>query len=391
MIELPQALQIMSAHVKTLDLEEVKLNNACGRILAEDLYSDLDLPPFNKAAMDGYACKREDLNSPLTIIETIAAGLAPQKQINNGECAKIMTGAEMPKGADCVIMIEHTALDKQGRVIFNEKETLDNFCLQGEDVKTGDLVLTKGTLIKPQHITVLASIGCVTPKVFKKPRVAILVTGDELLEPSQKPQKSKIRDTNSSQLYAQTLAMGCEVSLCQIVQDELESLFKALKDAAKVSDFIMLSGGVSMGEFDLVPLALKKAGFNLLFERVAMKPGKPVKFGISEKICCLGLPGNPVSSFMQFEILAKPFLYQMMGFNFAPLAVQKTLVKTIIRDKNERLEWFPVKFYQENMILPIEHHGSAHINSIASADGLIYLDIGISELKAGAQVNVRPL
>lgn len=313
MLSFEKAFETALNSARRLDTERVEFKDALNRILAEDVVSDMDMPPFNKSAMDGFACRRADLSNELTIIETIPAGQVPQKTIEINQCSKIMTGGMVPKGADCVIMIEYVESLTENTIRFVGEKTTDNICQKAEDTRAGDIVLKKGILLKPQHIAVLASVGNANPLVAKRPKVAVIATGNELVEPTSKPDLSQIRNSNSSQLIAQIENIGLEATYYGIAADSINQTDDLFKKALAQNDVILVSGGVSVGDFDFVPEIFKRNNFDLLFENIAIKPGKPAVFGLSEKNYCLGLPGNPVSTFVLFEILAKPFLYKLMG------------------------------------------------------------------------------
>lgn len=392
MILFEKAFQIVMNTVRALGVEQVSIDKALNRILAQDVTSDMDIPPFNKSAMDGYACRREDIFNELTIVETIPAAYIPQKRIHKNECAKIMTGAIVPPGADCVIKIEDTENISVNSIRYKMKTISKiNICYKAEDIKKGDVVLCKGEIIRPQHIAVLASVGCTSPVVACLPRVGIIATGNELVEPSEKPPESKIRNSNSYQLFAQVLAMGARPCNYGIAEDTEEVLDAKIKKAIAENDVIILSGGVSMGEFDLVPGILKNNGVKLLFEEVGIKPGYPTTFGISDDVFCFGLAGNPVSTFVLFEIMVKPFLYKMMGYDYMPYKITMPLGKTIARKHTERESIIPVAITNDEKVIPIEYHGSAHINSICRADGLILIPVGVKEIKEGTIVYVRQI
>jgi molybdopterin molybdotransferase len=309
MIPFEEALRTVLDSARRLDTERVDITLSINRILAEDAKSDMDMPPFNKSAMDGYACRKADLANELEVVETIPAGYTPTKSIEANQCAKIMTGASVPQGADCVVMVEFTENPTDSSIRFVGETTDDNICLRGEDIKAGEVVLSKGTCIRPQHIAVLASVGCAQPVVSKRPRVGILATGDELVQPTSMPGPSQIRNSNSFQLTAQAESMGTVAKNYGIAKDTDKAIDKMFKEAVEENDVVLVSGGVSMGDFDLVPGIFKQNNINLLFEKVATKPGKPTVFGVAENIYCFGLPGNPVSTFVLFELLVKPFLY----------------------------------------------------------------------------------
>jgi len=390
MLLFEEALQIVMDSVRACGVEQVGIDLALNRILAQDVISDMDIPPFNKSAMDGYACRKEDILNELSIVETIPAAYVPQKSIHKNECAKIMTGAIVPPGADCVIKIEDTEKISANAIRFVGKTTAKiNICYQAEDIKTGDLVLSKGEIIRPQHIAVLATVGITNPIVACRPKVGIIATGSELIEPSEKPPVSKIRNSNSYQLFAQAAAMGALPCNYGIAIDTNEAIDDKIKKAIAENDVILISGGVSVGDLDLVPEVLKENGIKLLFEKIGVQPGQPTTFGISNDIVCFGLAGNPVSTFVLFEIMVKPFLYKMMGHNFIPDKIAVPLGKTITRTHTERKSIVPVAFTNNEKVMPIEYHGTAHINSFCRADGFISIPVGVKELKESTIVNVR--
>ncbi len=394
------AFEIVMSSARRLGTERVDIDRALNRILAEDVISDIDMPPFNKSAMDGFACRRADLANELSIIETIPAGYAPGKSIGTNQCAKIMTGAVVPEGADCVIMVEYTENVAENRIRFTSSTTENNICPRAEDTKKGDVILRAGEIIKAGHIAVLATVGCIKPLVALQPRVGIIATGDELVEPSRQPTACQIRNSNAFQLAAQVTGANAIATNYGIAADTKEAIDGMLKKGIRQNDVVILSGGVSVGDYDLVREVLKENNVRLLFERIAVKPGRPTVFGISnqksevgsrksESVFCFGLPGNPASTFIMFELLVKPFLYKMAGHDFKPVVSYRQLESTITRKKTERDSWLPVIFKENGKIASIEYHGSAHINALCEADGLICMPTGAAEIKEGTTVLVR--
>lgn len=218
-----------------------------------------------------------------------------------------------------------------------------------------------------------------------------MATGSELVEPSSPVSGAKIRNSNSYQLCAQAKAMNLTVNYYGIVEDRTEAIDAAVKRAKAENDLVLLSGGVSMGDYDLVPEILQNNGFTFIFDSVAMQPGRPTVFGSDGHVYCCGLPGNPVSTFVIFEILLKPFLYGLMGYDYAPTPIKAKLSEAIRRRKTARQSTVPVIFSEPGIVTPIDYHGSAHINAMTKAHGLLTIPIGTSELKQGEEVHVRPL
>jgi len=386
-----EAYDIVMNSARRLGSQRVELGLALNRVLAEDVASDMDMPPFNKSTMDGFACRRADLANELTVIETILAGAMPKRTVGRNQCAKIMTGAVVPQGADCVIMVEHTEAVAHNRIRFVGKDTNSNICPKGQDVKKGDVILRAGVLVKAQHIAMLASFGCIRPLVSVQPRVGIIASGDELVEPDQKPTACQIRNSNSYQLAAQVADSSAIPTNYGIAADTRECIGEVLKEAMAENDVVIISGGVSVGDSDLVRDILKGINVRLLFERVAVKPGRPTVFGVSGKAFCFGLPGNPVSSFVMFELLVKPFLYKMMGHDLKPTFSRGQLQTTVKRQMAERDSWLLVTLAENGRVAQIDYHGSAHINALCEADGLLCVPAGVAEIKEGTAVTVRQI
>lgn len=392
MISFAKAHEIMTSSVCVLGTETVPLTDAPGRVLAEDVVCDVNMPPFDKSAMDGFACRQQDLPGVLTVIEEIPAGHLPRKTIGAGECARIMTGAPVPAGANIVIMFEDTEPAGPDRIRFTGPRSSSNICPKGEDVRAGDTVLEKGSILTPARMGVLcAAIGKTGVLVYRRPRVALIATGDELVEPWQQPPAAGIRNTNSYQLSAQIHDMGATAVYHGIVADRRDDLLAAVRKGGAESDLLLLSGGVSTGAYDFVPEVLEETGYTLLFRSVAMQPGKPTLFGTGESGFCCGMPGNPVSTFVVFELLLKPFLYGLMGHAYNPRLIPAELGSDIVLKKAERQLTIPVVFAEPGTVVPLDYHGSAHIHAIARADGLLVIPAGIREWKKGTRVHVRPI
>ncbi len=391
MVSFEEALKIIDREAFVLDTEQLLLHDSCGRVLAEDVISDTDMPPFNKSAMDGFACRRSDLGSRLEIIETLRAGDIPRKRIGNKQCSRIMTGARVPEGADCVVMVEHTEPEGENHIRFTGTKTEDNIAARGEDLKKGDVALPGGTLLKPQHIAILASAGCANPLVYKKPRVAVLTTGDEIVEPHIRPEGTFIRNSNGPQLVAQINSTGASADYRGIVKDTFAVTDAAIKSVLSGSDMVIITGGVSMGDFDFVPSVLRDNGVGIFFEKVAVKPGRPTVFGRKGNVFVFGLPGNPVSSFTIFELMVKPLLLRMMGHDRPLPVVRMPMGAEYRRKKADRVAWAPVSLNGEGEVIPAEYHGSAHIHALSGAWGLMGMPAGVFAYEKGEIVDVRQI
>jgi len=385
MITLEQALEIAFENAQLLGTENVDFLHSSGCILAQDVFADADMPPFNKSAMDGYACRRADLE------EIIPAGYAPTKKLVAGQCSKIMTGAQVPEGADTVFMVEYAKETASGKVRFSGTKTNSNICLKGEDLKKGDLVISAGTMLKPQHIAILASVGCTNPTVYKKPQVGIISTGSELVNPEEKPQLSQIRNSNGPQLFAQATKYGFTVNYYGIVPDDEQLTTEIIEKSVAGNDVTILSGGVSVGDFDFVPQIIRKLGFEIHFSKINIKPGQHTTFASKENKYIIGLPGNPVSSFIQFEVFAIPFLRKLMNFEQSEIRLPLLMSHDYFRKKADREECLPVQVTNQNEVRMVEYHGSAHIHAYYQAFGYISVPAGTTELLKGELVHVRPL
>jgi len=391
MIGFEKALELVISSAKPDSTEVVNLYSALHRVLAKDIFSDTDMPPFDKSAMDGFACRLEDIKTDLEIIEEIPAGRAPKKTIGRNQCARIMTGAMVPEGADYVLMKEDAELVSLDRIHCTKESSRSNICYKGEDVKAGTLVLKKGELISPASIAILASVGCTDPLVFKIPKVAIISTGNELVEPGEKTSVSKIRNSNSYQLAAQLQQLGVTPDYLGIVGDDEESLENVLTPALEKYDVTLISGGVSVGDFDFVPKILNRINVNILIHGMDVRPGKHLLFGERENHFVFGLPGNPVSSFVQFEVLVRPFIYSLMGKNGVESFLHLPLDEDYIRKKGDQLIFVPVTLTCQGTVCPLEYHGSAHIHAYINARGIMEIPKGISIIKKGETACVRPL
>lgn len=390
MILFEQAQQIVLENAGRTGTVRVDLSEAAGRVLAEDIISDIDIPPFDKSAVDGFACRKADLKKDLRIRETIAAGAVPKHDLAPGDCSKIMTGAMVPPGADTVIMVEDTEEYIAGMIRFNGEKTLSNICLRAEDIRTGEKVLGAGTLVRPQDVAVLASVGASSPLVSERPRVSIITTGDELVPPSTVPAGSAIRNSNSYQLEAQVRRAGGVAFNLGIVADNQQSIREVLHNALESSEVVLLTGGVSMGDYDYVPDIMKSLGIRILFRTIAVQPGKPTVFGTIRNRLVFGLPGNPVSCFVLFEMLVRPLLLSSMGCSDPIPSYKLRLGADFKRRKTERKAFIPVAV-RDGEVYPTNYHGSAHIHAYSRANGIISMEIGTEELKKGDYTDVRPV
>lgn len=371
--------------------EEVSLDKALNRILQENILADTDMPPFDKSAMDGYACKYADIESELEILEVVHAGKIPTKVIGKNQCSKIMTGAVVPRGADCVFKVEDSEIVGKNKVICTNPKTAKNICYQGEDYKTGTVLMPKGTIVGVSQMAVLAGAGYSVVQVSKLPRVALINTGTELVQPHEKPEGGKIRNSNASQLISQLRKLNLSVTNFGIVEDDYKILTRVFKNAFETHDIVFFTGGASVGDFDWVPKILEDQGFSIFWDRTGIKPGNPMTFSKKGNNYCFGLSGNPVSSLVQFELIAKPTLYKLLGANYESLRIQARLNFSTKRKKADRLGIIPVVFNNKGTVDQIPFNGSAHINALVFANAFLEFPLGETQLQKGQSVYVRPL
>jgi molybdopterin molybdotransferase len=407
MITVEEALAIVARTKIAPHAERTPLSKALGRILAKDVVSRISMPPFDKSAMDGYACRAGDPSLSLRIVEMIPAGGVPSKAVKPGECAKIMTGGMMPRGADRVVRRE-LAVEEDGivrdsrprrpgravrdnRVVrFTGADEATNICRKGEDVRPGAVVLKKGVVLRPQEIGILASMGTADVEVFERPSVGVIATGSEIVTPGRPLKPGRIYDSNSYSLAAQVERCGAAVKVRRRAADTPADIRRAVSTALESCRLVLVSGGVSAGDLDYVPAVLRDLGVRIAFEQIAVQPGKPTVFGTREGRLVFGVPGNPVSTFVVFEVFIKPALYRMMGHVYQPLTVTGTLARAILRRRTERAAFIPVRVDGDSVERP-DYHGSAHIHALSGANGLVYVPKGEEGFPEGSRVHVRLL
>ena len=389
LIGVEEAEKIIASFPVTPQNETAALLTAQNRFLAQDIASPLAMPEFNKSAMDGYAYISGDDPPTFKIIETIAAGTPPRLAVTPGHCAKIMTGAMLPPGADRVVKRECTREEKGFMKIIAENRNR-NIRFQGEDVQAGQTVLSKGTLLQAAQIALLASLGLAEVPVACAPRIGIITTGSELIEPGGSLQPGQIFNSNFYSLAAQIKALGAVPLALGHSADDLEATTTLITARLGECDMLILSGGVSAGDFDYVPAAMKKTGIALHFEKIAVQPGMPTVFGSRGDKIVFGLPGNPVSTFVIFEIFIKPMILRLLGHAFQPLVLPAQLTEGFRRSQATRTAFIPVH-YQDGQAAIVSYHGSAHLHALSRANALLRVPAGQLSIPAGSSVHVRYL
>jgi molybdopterin molybdotransferase len=338
--------------------------------------------------MDGYALRSTDGAERYQILETIAAGDVPEHTIAAGQCSKIMTGAMMPEGADKIVRVEF-ARESDGWMTVVEPEPYANIIERGENIHAGDPLLAPKVL-SSQDIGVLASQGYASVSVAAVPLVGVITTGSELRSAGEELGSGEIYDSNGPQLCAQLQTMGAQWRNYGVVPDDPQALAGAIDRALRECDVLLLSGGVSMGDLDFVPGVLTSLGAQIVFHKLAVKPGKPTLFARKGRSFVFGLPGNPVSTFIIFEVFVKAFLHRWMGIRSRPRVFSGALAETIKRRDAERLEFRPVRL-EGRRIVPLSYHGSSHLSALREAEGLIRIEIGTTRIEEGSELHVRLL
>jgi molybdopterin molybdotransferase len=391
MITLKEATEIIRSVKPDTRTERIPLQHSLKRVLAEDIATDTDIPAFDRSAMDGFACRKADLENTLKVIGEIPAGMDPVRALSKNECMRIMTGGKVPSGADYILKKEDAEELEQGFVKCRNLTSITNIRMKGEDLKKGGLVLTAASLIGPQHIAMLASCGWMNPLVFCKPDVAIISTGNELVDPVDVPGPAQIRDSNGFQLAAQASAIGINPVYLGIVKDDKKAIATLLSNTLISYNITLISGGVSVGDHDHVPEVLRQLDVRILFHRVMVKPGQHLLFGIKDDHYVFGFPGNPLSSFVQFELMVKPFIMRCMGYEFKQESVCMALAEDYQQAPSQLINFLPVVIDKDGTVRTVNYHGSAHIHAYQHADGIVEIPAGTSTLKRGEKVYVRQL
>lgn len=382
MISISEALEIIEKETFFLESEKIDLEKSTGRILAEEIRADMDLPPFDRSQMDGFAVKVEDTkNAPvkLKIIGESAAGKRFGGELHSGEAVRIMTGAPVPKGADAVQKVELTEENGGFITILEKTKPLQNINPSASEIKKDTKIFSKGEIITENMIAAIASFGYAKVKVYKTPKVGILSTGSEIVEISEKPHKDQIRNSNSMML--KVFADKCsDAEILPIVNDDIRNLKFVIQNAAKNYDVLITTGGVSVGDYDFTKPVLRELGAEIFFEKISLKPGKPTVFAKLDNCLIFGLPGNPVSAAVTFYLFARTALLKMQsakkcelkrGFAIAPRklkcaaerdSVLPALVKT---DENGRL-----------IIESLRFNGSSNFIAFSRANALVFVPQG---------------
>ena len=392
LLTIDAALELVLARAQPLDSETVAVAAASGRVLALDARAAVDLPPFDSSAMDGYAVRAADTPGELAVAGQSAAGLPAGAPLARGAAAVISTGAVVPDGADAVVPIERTSLE--GSTVTVEGVAAGAHVRpRGGDAHAGDLVVEGGTRLGPPQIGALAAAGAATVTCARRPRVALLATGTELRVPGTELRPGEIYESNTVLLAAQAVTAGATADVLDSVEDDPDATREALKRAL-AADVVITSGGVSVGPHDLVRAALADLGAEEVFWRVAVRPGKPVAFSVRGRTLVFGLPGNPVSALVGFELFVRPALLALQGAREPRPLYLPARLAAAVRQNADRDELLRARLRMDAdgaLVQPLGGQESHMIVRAASADALVLVPRGTGELAAGARVRYLPI
>lgn len=403
MLSVEEALQNIERHATVLPPRRVPLSDAAGLVLAEDIPSDINSPPFDKAMMDGYAVRCGDREPLRRVLEEIAAGAIPRQSISPGAASRIMTGAPIPVGADAVVPVEQTELVDETTVRLQHVDPApgQNVLKLGTSMRAGDQVLSAGVLLRPIEIAILAEVGRDTVTVHPRPSVAILPTGNELVAVGEKPIRGQIRNSNGPMLIAAASRAGAEALDLGIARDDRAQLIRVIEQGLK-ADVLVLSGGVSAGKFDLVPEVIASLGVEQVFHKVALRPGKPLWFGVKREgdrqTLVFGLPGNPVSSLVCFELFVRPTIAALAGRSFTGAKIVIAQLSQVFDHPGRRAACLPARITWpakstdcSPSVEILQWHGSADIATLAQANALARLPVEAIHLEPGDSLEVMPI
>jgi molybdopterin molybdotransferase len=394
-VTVEEALAIVRHETAALPAERVPLAEAAGRVLADDVRADRDLPPFDRSAMDGFALRAADLarGEPLAVVGEVRAGQWPQRAVRAGETVRIMTGAPVPQGADAVLPIEKATLAAGGVRGTVPLAAGANVVPRGSEARTGEPLVARGTRLDAATLAVLATVGSASPFVARRPRVAVLVTGDEVVDVGETPTAAQIRNGNGPAVAAVAAAAGAEVRLLGIAPDREDALAPLVR-AGLEADVLVVSGGVSAGDYDLVEPALLASGARFLFTRVAVKPGAPLVFGRRGATLIFGLPGNPVSAQVTFELFVRPCLLWLQGARAAERPRVEVELVEPLRNRSGRELYVGARVaWREGRLAarPLRSGGSGDLAAHARANALVVVAADREHVPAGARAPALPL
>ncbi|MFH5886224.1 gephyrin-like molybdotransferase Glp [Halalkalibaculum sp. DA3122] len=385
MIPVKQAIATLNENLNKGPVHQVSLSSAVGHILAEDVYAPVNLPPFDQSAMDGYAVAI-GCSPTYTVIANVAAGEQHDLRLEAGQAARIFTGAAIPEGANAVVMQEK--VQQNGSTIHvTDVEEYDNIRPGGEQIMKGDLALSRGTALTPAAVGFLSAMGIEKISVYRKPRISILVSGDELVYPGNDLQHGQIYESNSAHLKAALASEGITQVTEKHVRDEFETTKQEIKKAISRSDIVIITGGISVGDYDFAGQAVNELGVNELFYKVAQKPGKPIYAGKKSDTLVFALPGNPASCLTGFYIYVLPAVRHFLGYTESHLKRKKRRISSAVTKKEGRALFLKAKLKDDNTVEILEGQSSAMLHTFSIADALIYLSPDQVVVEEGDEVD----
>lgn len=389
MLEVAAAREIVLAHTHPLHAETTSLTGSVlGQVLAEDLHADRDSPPFTKSLMDGYAVRSADCpmgNVTLRRVGAVAAGAVWEQTVNPGEAVAITTGAPIPDGADAVIMQEDTQAPTPEQVHIRATTVRpgQHILPRGREMQAGDVVLPTGTVCTPAVLGLCATVGRTHAALYPAPRLTVIATGSELVEPGIEPQPGQIRNSNGPMLLALAQRAGAIPSGGGIVRDDPALLGEQVRQALATADVVVLAGGVSVGQHDYVPAVLRELGVEIHFHTIRMKPGKPLLFGTRGDVLVFGLPGNPVSAFVGFELFVKPALRKLGGHAEPGPTIRAIPLAEPFSSRGDRPTYHPAILTEDQRVRPLPWFGSPDLRGILAATGFLIVPPGPQNFLVG--------
>jgi len=381
-------LREVSAGRGSLPIEKIPSLDAAGRVLAEEITADRDYPPFPRSARDGFAVRAADVPGELQVIGEVRAGEVFRGSVSAGSAVEIMTGAPLPEGADAVVMLEHTERSGDRVKIARTLKPGENFNAQGTEAKQGISVLAPGTRLGFAEIALLAVVGRECTSVYRRPSVAILPTGDEIVEAGQQPEPFQIRNSNAWSMSVQVARAGGDPHILPIARDNYEST-RGLVEQGLKHDLLLLSGGVSAGKYDIVERVLADLGAKFFFDRVLIQPGQPLVFGTARGKFFFGLPGNPGSTMVTFEVFARAAVELLAGANEAPLPLLQARLSKDFRHKTGLTRFLPARLSADgSTVAPEPWQGSGDVNALARANAFLVTDPDRESWAAGDMIRV---
>lgn len=396
-ISLEEAIDILNEKVNNLDDKEVTLFNGLKKVLSEDVYSKINNPPFNKSAMDGYALKVEDsfINNKVKVIDKVYAGGVCKSFVTENTAVKIMTGAPIPNGANAVIKQENVILEGNNIVIKSNIKENENICIEGEDISKGDLLISKNKKLDYADIGILASSGIDKIKVFRKPKIAFISTGDEVMDVGDKLLDGKIYNSNKYSIISRILELGYDINKILHVKDDYKEIGTVIEEISKEVDLIITTGGVSVGEMDLLKDAIDVTSGEKLFWKIMIKPGSAVLCSKVNETIVISLSGNPTAALTTFELLARTTLEKLSGYKeikinrekaiLAEGSIKKSLKRRFVRG------YFEIKDYKQYVYITQKKSGNGILSSTINSNCIIEIQANNEQIQNGDLVDIIKL